>query len=92
DSEMVWCQKGWAEMKLEDYKAAVISFRHALEFNPDDAWNWGQYAKCCNKIGKFSEAEKAAERVLELDPSSSVAQRELRQALSSKEPRPILFE
>jgi tetratricopeptide (TPR) repeat protein len=79
-------------MKLEDYKAAVISFRHALEFNPDDAWNWGQYAKCCNKIGKFSEAEKAAERVLELDPSSSVAQRELRQALSSKEPRPILFE
>lgn len=92
DSEMGWCQKGWAEKKLEDYKAAAISFHHAIALNPDDAWNWAQYAMCCNKIGKFSEAEKAAERVLELDPSSSVAQRVLRQALSSKEPRPILFE
>ncbi|MFX0116826.1 MAG: tetratricopeptide repeat protein [Candidatus Hodarchaeota archaeon] len=91
-NEMIYCQKGWAEKSLGDYEAAALSFQCATNLDPDDAWNWAQLAKCYNKIGKYSEAERAAQKVLKLDPLSSTAQEELRIALSSKEPRAISFE
>jgi tetratricopeptide (TPR) repeat protein len=91
-NEMLYCQKGWAEKNLENYEAAALSFQSATNLDPGDAWNWAQLAKCYNKIGRFTEAERAAQKVLELDPSSSTAQEALRIALSSKEPRSISFE
>ncbi len=91
-TEMVWRQKGWAEKQLKDYKVASFSFKQATEMAPDDSWNWTQFAECSNRIGRIEEAEKAAQRALELSPSSSIAQQELRVALSSKTPRLISFD
>ena len=61
---------------LKQPETAVDMAKKAMEFKPTGDASW-EYARACIALGKSAEAKAALEKVVEVDPSNVVANREL---------------
>jgi tetratricopeptide (TPR) repeat protein len=55
----------------EDASTAVSHLHHLLAVNPADAWGWRELALKLADLGNYSEAEKAVQEAIRLEPHHS---------------------
>ncbi len=60
-----------------DYAAAAARLEAHLEASPNDARAWGLLGRCRRELRRFSRAEEALQRSLQLDPGLLASRREL---------------
>jgi tetratricopeptide (TPR) repeat protein len=70
-------EKGGKDLEAGDAKAAVQSYRQAVELNPDNAKLRFNLSLALGRLEDFSSERKELERAVELDPSLAVAQNQL---------------
>lgn len=63
------CGKGSILLRLYYGERAEASFRRAIELSPDSKEAWAGLSWAMRLLGRFDEADKCLDRLLELDPT-----------------------
>ena len=68
--------------KLEE---AIISYKRAIEINPNSAWSYHNLGETLAKIDRLDEAITSYKRAIEINPNSAWSYYELGEVLAAKE-------
>lgn len=63
---------------------AISANRQIIQLFPDDAASYNRLAKALSEVGKIKEAREAYQRTLELEPSNSIARKNLERLATAK--------
>lgn len=74
DDAHMWNHLGVAQLNAGAHEAARTAFQQSIRLNPTLAAAWSNAASTENDLFEFEQAEKFAQRALELDPESEKAQ------------------
>jgi len=69
---------------LKRHREAVIEFREAIRFNPNDDYSYDNLGSALFEIHNYEEAEAAFRRVIQLTPKNSAAYHDLAAALHNQ--------
>ncbi len=63
-----WSNKGQVQSLLEQYDMALVSYKNAINLNPNSAYAWDGKGTMLNRLGKHEEALKACIEATRLNP------------------------
>ncbi len=67
--------KGWLEAGRHRFEQALVSAEKASAIRPSDSWNYGIKVDALVELGRYAEAVREAQRMVDLKPSTGAYSR-----------------
>jgi tetratricopeptide (TPR) repeat protein len=65
---LAWCLMGDVQYRMNNPRRAADSYREAIKYAPRDPAAWYRYGLCLRQLNQAAEAQKAFEKVQQIDP------------------------